>query len=76
MDRLDELMAELDAAVARLDDLAAQESFRPPALPPDEAPPPRRPRLLEPSQVRWYWTTDPTKAPAPPAEVTETAAPS
>jgi hypothetical protein len=75
MDRLDQLMAELDAAVARLDDLAAQQSFRrPPPAPP--ADPPRLPRLLEPSRVRWYWTTETETAPPSPAEVTESVGPS
>jgi hypothetical protein len=67
MDRLDQLMAELDAAVARLDALAANETFRrpdPPAHPP-----------TEPSRARWYWTTDAAAAPPPPAELTETVGP-
>ena len=67
MDRLDQLMAELDTAVARLDALAADESFRRPERPPDPKP--------EPSGARWYWTTDAAAAPPPPAEIAETVGP-
>jgi hypothetical protein len=61
MDRLDRMMAELDDAVARLDERTAPRPGRDPAPP------------VERRRARWYWTMPASTAPPAPAERADVA---